>query len=173
MLKNMQASGDSKYLYPAAGILKEKVPSPKEIFEIATGKITGNKEAAIEAYAQMARAVGDAISNAITMLDGLVVIGGGLAGAGSLFMPFLIDEMKSYFIKQDGTKFRRLVAEIFNLEEEDDRQKFVKQYFTEIPVYGSDKKARYDSSKKLVLEFRKLEQAMQFQLVLIHSPCIN
>ena len=71
------------------GIRQEDSPSPKEIFEIATGKIQGNKEAAVEAYKQMAEVVGDAISNAVTLLDGLVVIGGGLAGASSLFMPSL------------------------------------------------------------------------------------
>jgi glucokinase len=139
-----------------AGIAKDKTPSPKEIFEIATGKLNGNKEAAVEAYSQMARVVGDAISNAITMLDGLVVIGGGLAGASSLFMPFLIDEMRSYFIRQDGTKFKRLVANVYNLEEDDERQKFVEKYLLEIPVYGSNKKVTYDSSKKIGVGISKI-----------------
>jgi glucokinase len=139
-----------------AALPKDKVPTPKEIFEIATGKAEGNKEAAIDAFAQMAAAVGDAISNAVTLLDGLVVIGGGLAGASSLFMPFLIDEMKSYFIRQDGTKFRRLVAEIYNLELEGDRERFAEQYFTGVPVYGTDKKVRYDSTKKIGVGISKI-----------------
>jgi glucokinase len=138
------------------GLVKEKVPSPKEIFEIATGQLNGNKGAAIEAFAQMAGVVGDAISNAITLLDGLVVIGGGLAGASSLFMPFLIEEMNSCFIKHDGTKFRRLVADVYNLENEKERQEFVKQHFIEIPVYGSNKKVKYDSSKRIGVGISKI-----------------
>jgi glucokinase len=139
-----------------AGIAKEKAPSPKEIFEIATGKLNGDNEAAVEAYMQMARVVGDAISNAITLLDGIVVIGGGLAGASSLFMPFLIDEMKSYFIRQDGTKFKRLASDVFNLELEEDRRKFLEHYVTEISVYGSNNKVKYDPLKKIGVGISKI-----------------
>jgi len=117
-----------------AGIKKEDSPSPKEIFEIGTGRLKGNKEAAVEAFKQMAQVVGDAISNAVTLLDGLVVIGGGLAGASSLFMPFLIDEMNSSFIMQDGRKLRRLMAEVYNLENEDELKKFVESNEREITV---------------------------------------
>jgi len=132
-----------------AWIAKDKIPSPKNIFDIAIGKMPGNREAASEAFALMARVVGDAISNAVTLLDGLVVIGGGLSGASSLFMPYLVDEMRSYFIKQDGTKFRRLISDVYNLDIGEDRQKFVKHYISEISVYGSTRKVKYDSCKKI------------------------
>ena len=139
-----------------AGIKIEEAPSPKDIFEIAAGKLNGNKDAAIESYKQMAQVVGDAISNAITLLDGLVVIGGGLAGASSLFMPFLIDEMKGCFIKTDGTKFKRLMADIYNLENEEELQKFIKSEAREIHVYGTDKKVTYDPSKRIGVGISKL-----------------
>jgi glucokinase len=138
------------------GIKKEDAPSPKDIFEIGTGKIKGNKEAAIEAFKQMSQVVGDAISNAITLLDGLVVIGGGLAGASSLFMPFLIEEMNSNFVKQDGTKFRRLVAQVYNLEDENDKKKFVASQAREINVYGTNKKVTYDPSQKIGVGISKI-----------------
>jgi len=63
----------------AAGIDFLKSPGPKEIAEIAVGKCPGNQEAAIQAYEVFGRAAGDAIANAITLIDGLVVIGGGLS----------------------------------------------------------------------------------------------
>jgi glucokinase len=138
------------------GIKREDAPSPKEIFEIGTGKIKGNKEAAVEAFKQMAQVVGDAISNAITLLDGLVVIGGGLAGASSLFMPFLIEEMNSNFVKQDGTKFRRLVAQVFNLEDENDTKKFAASEAREINVYGTNKKVTYDPSQRIGVGISKI-----------------
>jgi len=125
-------------------------PSPKEIYEIALGLIPGNKNAAIEAYKTMAHVVGDAISNAVTLLDCNVVIGGGLAGASSLFMPFLIEEMRSYYVKSsDGSRVKRLMAEIYNLTDENDMKKFLKDESVEISVYGTNKKVKYNSSKKI------------------------
>lgn len=131
-------------------------PTPKEIYEIAIGKIEGNKEAAIEAYNQMAQVVGDAISNAVNLLDGLVVIGGGLAGASSLFMPFLIDEMKGSFSKPDGSRKKRLIAEIYNLEDDNDLRKFTKNETKEIKVYGTEKMVSYNPSKKIGVGVSKL-----------------
>jgi glucokinase len=125
------------------------IPSPKKIYEIATGKIEGNQEAAIEAYKQMAQVVGDAVSNAVNLLDGLVVIGGGLAGASSLFMPFLIDEMRSCFLKQDGSRQKRLISEIYNLEDDSDLNKFIKNESKEIKVHGTEKTVSYNPSKKI------------------------
>jgi glucokinase len=139
-----------------AGIKKEAAPSPKEIFEIGSGKVDGNKEAAIGAYKHLAEAAGDAISNAITLLDGLVVIGGGLAGAHPIFMKYLIDEMNGTFIKADGTKFKRLVADVYNLEDETDLQKFLKSNAREINVPGTDDKVTYDPSQKIGVGISKI-----------------
>lgn len=139
-----------------AGIKKEDSPSPKEIYEIALDKKEGNKEAAIFAYKQMAQVVGDAISNAITLLDGLVVIGGGLAGASPLFMPFLIEEMRSCFTRLDGSKQKRLIAEIYNLEDEAELKGFLQNEATEISVYGTDKKVLYDPSRRIGVGVSKL-----------------
>lgn len=139
-----------------AGITIEESPSPKEIFEIAIGKIEGEMESAIVAYKQMASVVGDVISNAVALLDGLVIIGGGLSGASSLFIPFLIDEMNGSFTKFDGSKQKRLIAEIYNLEDDNEMKKFVKSEAKEILVYGTDKKVKYDPSQKIGVGVSKL-----------------
>jgi glucokinase len=139
-----------------AGIPKEDAPSPKEIYEIGIGKLKGNKDAAIEAFKQMAQVVGDAISNAITLLDGLIVIGGGLAGAAPLFMPFLIEEMNSSFTLNNGSNIKRLMAQIYNLEDENDAIKFVQSQSHEIEVYGTNRKVQYDASKKIAVGISKI-----------------
>ncbi|MFA7290153.1 MAG: ROK family protein [Melioribacteraceae bacterium] len=138
------------------GINKEDSPSPKEIFEIAIGQLQGNKKAAIEAYKLMAQVVGDAISNAITMLDGLIVIGGGLTGASSLFMPFIIEEMKSSFTIMDGSKTNRLLADVYNLDDESELNKFIKSEAKEILVPGTNKIITYDPSQKIGIGISKL-----------------
>ena len=75
----------------------EHTPEPKELYEIAKGNKQGNKTAALKAFKNMAEACGDAIANAITLIDGLVVIGGGLSGASDIFLPFWVDEMEWKF----------------------------------------------------------------------------
>ena len=97
----------------------------------------------------MAEATGDAISNAITLIDGIVVICGGLAGASSVFLPYLIEEMNGTFTCPDGTKFRRLAAKVYNLESESDRQKFVLRSAREIEIYGTKKKIKYDPEMRI------------------------
>lgn len=154
--ENVSIRGIQRSYAYKAGIARENSPSPKEIFEIATGKLNGDKSAAIEAYVQMGKVLGDAISNVVTMLDCPVVIGGGLSGAASLFMPFLIEEMKSYYIKQDGTKFKRLGSEVFNLEDEEDKRKFAEHFYIEIPVHNTNEKVMYDSLKKVGVGITKI-----------------
>ncbi|MGD8780809.1 MAG: ROK family protein [Ignavibacteria bacterium] len=139
-----------------SGIKQEEAPSPKEIYEIGIEKIKGNKEAAIESYKQMAQVVGDAISNAVTLLDSPVVIGGGLAGASSLFMPFLIDEMNSSFVKNDGTSCNRLMAEVYNTENENDLHKFLNSSVREITVPGTNREVKYDPSLKICVGVSKI-----------------
>lgn len=127
----------------------EETPEPKDIYEIAVGKRKGNREAAITAFREMAEAAGDAISNAITLIDGLVVIGGGLAGASSVFLPFLVEEMNGTFTGPDGKKFRRLAAHVYNLEDERELDKFLRGSMVEIPVYGSVRKVSYDPEMRI------------------------
>ena len=136
--------------------VKNDALSPKDIYEIATSKKEGNKGAAIEAFRKMSEVVGDAISNAITLIDALVVIGGGVAGANSLFMPFIIDEMNSDFERVDGSKFKRLVQQVYNLEDEKSLNEFLKSDSKEISIPGSSKKIIYEADKKTGVGMSKL-----------------
>jgi glucokinase len=70
-----------------AGIAFPTAPEPRDIFEIAKGTRPGSREAALEAFRRMGEAAGDALASAITLVDGLVVIGGGLTGAASKAIP--------------------------------------------------------------------------------------
>lgn len=130
--------------------------SPKDIYEIATGKKEGNKEAAVKAFEKMSEAVGDAISNAITLIDALVVIGGGVAGAYSLFMPFIVNEMNGYYENRDGSRFPRLVQKVYNLEDPEGLKEFLKSDKKEIAVPGTDRKIIYEAEKKTGVGMSKL-----------------
>jgi glucokinase len=60
-----------------AGIAFEDTPEPREIFEIGMGRAPGHQDAAREAFRRMGEVAGDAIAQALTLVDGLVVIGAG------------------------------------------------------------------------------------------------
>ncbi len=139
-----------------AGIKAEDSPTPKDIFEICKGERAGNKQAALKAFREMGEAAGDAISNAVTLIDGIVVIGGGLAGAAEVFLPSIVKEMNSHFVAADGSPFRRLVQNAYNLEDKNDLEGFLKGSTKEITVYGSSKKVKYDSEARTGVGISKI-----------------
>ncbi len=131
-------------------------PEPREIFEIGMGRKEGNKEAAIKAFHKMAEVAGDSIANASTLVDGLVVIGGGLAGAHPLFLQRLVDEMNANFTTMIGTALDRLEIKVFNLEDEKDFAKFYEGNTTEIKVPFSSRRIKYDSLKRIGVGISRL-----------------
>ena len=131
------------------GINPASTPEPKEIYEIGMGMKPGNREAAIKAYETFAVAAADAIANAITLIDGLVVIGGGLSGAYPLFLPKLVEEMNGYFDTLKGNKVERMEINAFNIEDPVHAAKFYRSSSIEIAVPGSDRKVIYDPVKKI------------------------
>ncbi len=139
-----------------AGIKFEDSPAPLELFQIASGERPGNKEAALESFHKMAKVAGDAISNAITLIDGLVVIGGGLAGASDIFLPYIIDEMNSNYTSPEGEQFRRLVASVYNLEDQNQLNRFLKGSGKEIPIYNTNKKIKYDPELRIGVGISKI-----------------
>ncbi|MBR3590813.1 MAG: ROK family protein, partial [Alistipes sp.] len=59
----------------------DRALEPYDIYRIAEGEIEGNSEAAKESFATLGRVAGDAMATAATLMDGIIVIGGGLTGA--------------------------------------------------------------------------------------------
>jgi len=135
-----------------AGLKLEDVPSPKEIFEIATGGSggdAGDPDAARKAFEELAIVAGDALAGAVTLVDGLVVIGGGLAGAHSVFLPRLVEEMNRPFSRVSGPDLDRMEVRAFNLEDEAELAEFVAGGTREITVPHSEKKITYDPLKRI------------------------
>ena len=131
-----------------AGMRFEDAPEPKVIYEIAEGRAPGNVEAAREAFRRMGEVAGDAIAQAVTLLDGLVVIGGGIAGAHRQFLPAIVDEMNSSYIAPDGTRFPRLAQHVFNLEDPAQLAAFLKGETKELTVPGGTRKVRFDGLQR-------------------------
>lgn len=139
-----------------ANIDIEKCPEPKTIFEIGLEKTKGNKNAAIKAFDELAIVAGDSFANAITLVDGLIVIGGGLAGASELFLQKIVDEMNSNFISLDNKIIPRLEIKAFNLENDNDTKTFLSGKVKTIDVPFSNNKIKYDTLKSIGVGISKL-----------------
>lgn len=139
-----------------AGISLDAAPEPKEIFDIGSGARPGNKEAALEAFRRLGEVVGDAMAQALTLLDGLAVVGGGVSGSWPLFLPALVDELNSTYTAPNGNQFRRLASVAFNLEDPAQRQSFLKGELRTITVPGSKRTVKYDPLQRLGVGMSRL-----------------
>ena len=59
---------------------------------------------------------GDVLAQALTLVDGLAVIGGGISGAHPLFLQPLVDAANGVY-ERNGDPLRRLIPRAFNLED--------------------------------------------------------
>ena len=83
-----------------------------------TGSAEGDREAAVEAFRRMGEVAGDAISECLTLIDGLVVIGGGISGAHRQFLPAIVDETEWHLCRPErGAVPSGSFPRAFNLED--------------------------------------------------------
>lgn len=141
-----------------AGIDPAACPDPFGIYEIAMGRKDGNQQAAIKAWDELARVLADAIANASTLIDGIVVIGGGLSGAWPVFMERLVGYLNSAFTDLQGRKVDRMEIKAFNLQDPHDVIAFSEKTGTmvKVPKIDRDVWLWYDASKKIGVGISKL-----------------
>lgn len=130
--------------------------SPKDIYEIGMGLKPGNKAAAIKAFDELAIVAGDTFANAITLVDGLVVLGGGLSRAYPLFLSRLVEEMNASFETVKGSALPRMEIKAFNLEDPRELEVFLQGDTREINIPFSEKTMKYDPLKRIGVGFRRL-----------------
>ena len=96
------------------------------------------------------------MGNALTLVDGLAVIGGGVSGAWPLFLPSLVSELNSHYSAPDGKTYRRLACPAFNLEDAGQLDVFLKGETRIIQVPGSDRTLEYDPLQRLGVGMSRL-----------------
>ncbi|MDL2238624.1 ROK family protein [Bacteroidales bacterium OttesenSCG-928-K22] len=141
----------------AAGIARsENTLEPKDIYEIATGNKEGNVEAARIAFKKMAEGAGNALANAASLTDGLIVIGGGIANAYPLFLDDIVAEMNKPFKTPAGNEITRMEVDAYNLENPEQLQKFLKGNARTITVPFSNQQITYDPEKRIGVGISRL-----------------
>jgi glucokinase len=139
-----------------AGIALDQSPNPKAIFEIGMATRAGHREAALEAFRQLGEVAGDALAQASTLIDGLVVVGGGISGSWPLFLQALVDEMNGTYTGPTGARVRRLASVAFNLEEPGQRATFLAGEERDVVVPGSGRRVRHDALQRIGVGISRL-----------------
>jgi glucokinase len=133
----------------------EAAPDPEHIAAIADGKAPGSRVAARAAYRRLGEVAGDAIANALAVIDGLVVIGGGLAGAARHFMPALIAVLGARY--DSGAP--RIPSDAFALDDSSALMRFVCDDSRAVTVPGGARSVPYQASKRIGVGVSRLGTA--------------
>lgn len=129
---------------------------PLDIFRIANGVREGDRNAAVKAFELFGEVAGDAIATATSLIDGLVVIGGGITAASKFIMPSLLREMRSSLKTLSGENVGRLQMSVYNLDCEEEFEQFARGQSRELKVYGCNDKVIYDPEKRTGVMISKI-----------------
>jgi glucokinase len=137
---------------------------PKQIYEIATGMREGNKTAALESFRQYGQALGGSVANVLTLIDGLVVIGGGLSAGWKLFAPAMFEELNRNYETFKGEKTSRLSYKVFNLEDPSVFDSFAKGEMKTISIPGTDKTIEFDGMPRTGVALSNIDGSFAISL---------
>ncbi|MGL5113357.1 MAG: ROK family protein [Flavobacterium sp.] len=122
----------------------EEIGMPHQIYEIAKGHEQGNQHAALATFKDFGAVLGEAIANLVTLFDGIVVLGGGVADAYDLFAPAMFEQLESKFKLNSGDSLSRLVPRIFNLEDPIGIRRLLDGNQVDLAIPGTNKTISYD-----------------------------
>lgn len=121
---------------------------PKGIYEIAEGIRPGDRQAAVAAFTELGEMAGESIASALTLVDGVVVIGGGLAGASKYIVPALLRALNGRIGMMDGSVFGRIQMKAFDLDDPEAFARFAEGEAVKIQIPGTERTVDYDPMKR-------------------------
>lgn len=121
---------------------------PKDIFLIAEGTMPGDREAAKEAFATMGAVAGEAMALSVQLIDGLIVIGGGITAARRYIMPSLLSALRGKRRTLGGEEVSKVQMSVYDLDDEEQFRSFACGQVRTIGVYGSGRTVTYDPHKR-------------------------
>jgi glucokinase len=134
-------------------------PTPEEINEIGLGKRPGDRSAAQRAYEELAIVAGDAVASVSSLVDGLVVVGGGLARGHRLFMDRLVREMNAPYDTPLGGCLPRVESRALNLDDPEELATFLRGDLRELRVPLSSRAILHDATKAVGVGVTRLGTA--------------
>jgi glucokinase len=122
--------------------------TPNDIYNIAEGIRKGNREAALKSFEELGEVAANTVAQALTIVDGLVVLGGGIADAAKYFMPSFMKEMNGEIGKFSGEIFPRLQMKAYNLQNKEDFESFAQDNTATLKTPYNANPVRYNAEKK-------------------------
>ncbi len=134
-----------------AGIAVEQSPEPYGIYQIAKGEIPGEAAAARRVFENFGTVLGEGIATMLTLIDGVVVIGGGVTGASELFYPAMMKQLHSHYELDNNQTLARLIMRVYNWDDQAERASFLKGQTRTITIPGSNETLEYDAEARTVV----------------------
>lgn len=129
---------------------------PVDIYKIAEGTLEGDIEAAKGAFAQMGKVLGDTIAMTVSITDGLVVIGGGLAGAYKYMKDAMFKAIRGKAYRLNGESIDKLASKVYDLDDPEELKQFIKGEQRQIKIYNSEIEVTYDPQKRIGIAQSKI-----------------
>ena len=130
--------------------------SPKDIFDIAEGVKEGDMEAAKGAFAKLGSALGDVIAMTVSIIDGLVVIGGGLSGAYKYIKDAMFESARGKMQRLNGEEISKLASKVYDLDNPEELKQFIKGEQRQLKIYNSEIEVTYDPQKRIGIALSKI-----------------
>jgi glucokinase len=133
-----------------------QTPEPVELYQQACQKSHPDRDLIIESFNDFGRVVGEALAVAVTLVDGLVVIGGGLSNAADLFLSTVVETMNAKIKTPDNRVAQRLEIKCYNLQDDKDRERFLTPFSKTVKIPFSDKEFSFDDHPRIGVGVTKL-----------------
>jgi len=120
-----------------------------DVMAIAEGKLPGDKAAAIRSFESFGESLGHVLAMMISVIDGLVVIGGTLTKAKALYTPALFKEMNRMLQGGNNLQYNRLPLRVFNLDDKRVFEEFSKGHKEQIKIPGTSCLVERDTMRRV------------------------
>ena len=139
--------------------------TPKEICEIADGTRPGDRQAAVGSFRCLGHTLGEALATILTVVDGIVVIGGGLSGAHRHFMPAVMEELGGTLATHSGLVFPKVQMVVLDMGKTEELEALLREDEEQVRVPGDGKASvRYVKTKKTGIAISRLEASKAISL---------
>jgi len=139
-----------------AGLPFSETLMPKDVADIASGIKEGDQLAAQTTYQVFGEALGSSICNILTLIDGIVVLGGGITAAWNLFSPAMFAEINRSYHHFTGTPNDRLSFKVFNLEDPNQLKSFALGKIEQLKIPGNTRTLAFDSMPRTGVGISKI-----------------
>lgn len=125
--------------------------TPKDIFEIANGDKEGDKDAARLSFETLGRCLGDALAYVVGIIDGAIVLGGGMIGAYKFIVPGLIKVLESRLSSFSGEYYPRVLSHIHEMSNLSSNDFGIKSEYIKVAIPGTTLETDYRIGKNIVI----------------------